>query len=122
MRLISKFMTSQPGKPTTEIQILPNISKIKSNQTIKFGQLIEYNMKNLFFKKIIQKMWWRNYSHILFQKIRIEHPWINSLKFYTVFFFIVWQIDGCRNILKVSCRSFAFTSYKDFLKNKEVRN
>ena len=35
-------MTSQPGKQTITIHILPNISGSKANQTIKFGQLIEH--------------------------------------------------------------------------------
>ena len=48
IRLISKFMTSQPKKQRIATKILPNISRIKSNQTIKFGQLIEYNMRNIF--------------------------------------------------------------------------
>ena len=30
---------------------MPNISRSKSNQTMKFGQLIEYNMRNIFVKK-----------------------------------------------------------------------
>ena len=34
-------MTSQPGKQTIPIQILPNISRSKGNQTVKFGPLIE---------------------------------------------------------------------------------
>ena len=41
-------MTSQPGKQTIAIHILPNISRSKDNQKIKFGQLIEYNMRNIF--------------------------------------------------------------------------
>ena len=48
-------MTSQPGKQTIAIYILPSISKSKDNQTMKSGQLIEYNMRN-FFRKIIPKM------------------------------------------------------------------
>ena len=44
-------MTSQPGLQTIAIHILPNISQSKDNQTIKFGQLIEYNKRNIFFKK-----------------------------------------------------------------------
>ena len=32
-----------------------NISGIKSNQAIKFGQLIEYNLKNTFLKKLYIK-------------------------------------------------------------------
>ena len=30
------------------LEILPNISRSKDNQTIKFGQLIEYKIKNIF--------------------------------------------------------------------------
>ena len=48
IRLISKFLTSQPGKQKIAIHILPNISRSKGNQKIKFGQLIEYNIRNIF--------------------------------------------------------------------------
>ena len=51
IRLISKFMTSQPGKQTTAIFILPNISRSKSNQTMKSGQLIECNHRQGFPKE-----------------------------------------------------------------------
>ena len=37
-------MTSQPGKQTIAIHILPNNSRSKGNQTKTFGQLIEHNM------------------------------------------------------------------------------
>ena len=40
-------MTSQPGQQTIAIHVLPNISRSKDNQTMKFGQLIEYNMRNI---------------------------------------------------------------------------
>ena len=39
---------SQPGKQTITIHILPNISRIKGNQALKFGQVIEYNNRNIF--------------------------------------------------------------------------
>ena len=48
-------MTSQTGKQTITIQILPNISKSKSNQRMKLGQLIEYNMRNNFLEKSYKK-------------------------------------------------------------------
>ena len=48
-------MTSQPGKQTIGIHILPNISTSKGIQTMKFGQLIEYNMRNIFLKKSYTK-------------------------------------------------------------------
>ena len=50
IRLTSKFMTSQPGLQTIAIHILPNISQSKGNQTMKFGQFIEYKKINIFFK------------------------------------------------------------------------
>ena len=37
-------MTSQLGKQTITIHILPNISRSKDNQAMKVGQLIKYNM------------------------------------------------------------------------------
>ena len=46
---------SQPGKRTIAIHILPNISRSKGNQTLKFGQLTEYNMRNIFLEKSYAK-------------------------------------------------------------------
>ena len=49
-------MTSRPGLQTIAIHILPNISQSKGNQSMKFGQLIEYNKRNIFSSKIMRKM------------------------------------------------------------------
>ena len=48
-------MTSQPGKQAVATQILLNISKSKGTQTMKLGQLIEYNMRNNFLEKSYTK-------------------------------------------------------------------
>ena len=48
-------MTSQPGYQTIVIYILPNISRSKRNQIMKVGQLIEYNMRNIFLDKSYTK-------------------------------------------------------------------
>ena len=48
-------MTSQPGLQTTAIHILPNVSRSKDNQTMKFDQLIEYKMRNTFVEKSYTK-------------------------------------------------------------------
>ena len=48
-------MTSQPGKQTVAIHVLPNVSQNKGNQTMKVGQLIEYNMRNIFLEKSYTK-------------------------------------------------------------------
>ena len=37
------------------VHILPNILQSKGNQTMKFGQLIEYNKKNIFLQKPCRK-------------------------------------------------------------------
>ena len=48
-------MTSKPGQQIIVIYILPNISKSKANQAIKPGQLIEYNLRNIFLEKSYTK-------------------------------------------------------------------
>ena len=63
--------------------------------------------------KIIHKMWWRNYSQTLFG--HIMYQWSSFIRFT----FIVCQVKDYRNILKLSCKPFTFTSYKAFLKNKK---
>ena len=55
MRLTSEFMTSQTGLQTITMHILPNISQSKSNQTMKFGQLIGYSKRNIFLQKLCGK-------------------------------------------------------------------
>ena len=54
IKLISKSMTSQPEKKnkTIAIHILPKISRSKGNKTMKFGQLIEYNVRSIFLEKL----------------------------------------------------------------------
>ena len=48
-------MTSKPGSQTIAIHILLDISQSKCNQTMKFGQLIEYNKGNIFLQKLCGK-------------------------------------------------------------------
>ena len=59
IRLISKFktlfITSEPGSQKISMYILINISGGKGNRTMKFGQLMEYNMRNIFLKKLYTK-------------------------------------------------------------------
>ena len=55
IRLISKFMTSQPGWQTITMHVVPNIPRNKSNQTVEIGQLIECNMRNISVEKFYAK-------------------------------------------------------------------
>ena len=50
-----KFLTAQPGQQTISIHILSNIPRSKGKETMKFGQLIEYNMWNIFVEKLYTK-------------------------------------------------------------------
>ena len=56
MRLISKFMTSNPGEQAIALHILPNISRNKGNQTMKLSQLLEHNMITNFLEKSYIKL------------------------------------------------------------------
>ena len=42
-----------------KIHILLNISRSKGNQTMEFGQLIGYNMRNNFLEQPLAKLWLR---------------------------------------------------------------
>ena len=65
-------MTSQLGKQTTAMTILPNSSRSKDNQSMKLGHLIEYNMRNIFLEKSCTKSGGKSIPRP-FLKIKIEH-------------------------------------------------
>ena len=48
-------MTSKPGQQTIVIHILSIISRSKRNQAMKFNQLLECNMRNIFLEKSCTK-------------------------------------------------------------------
>ena len=104
-------MTSQPGKQIIVIHILPNISRSIDNHTLKFGPLIEYNMKNIFLEKLYTKCGGETIPTPFSKISKLSYLWINSLKFIQ-FDFIVCQVEAYQNILKLNWRLIAFTSYK----------
>ena len=55
------------------MHILPNISRIKGNQTIKFGQLIEWNMRNIFLEKSYAKYGEETSPWPFSEKIKFDH-------------------------------------------------
>ena len=44
-------MASQTGQQIMKIHMLPNISRSKGNQAMKFGQLVKYNVRNIFLQQ-----------------------------------------------------------------------
>ena len=54
------------------MHILLNISRSKDNQTTKFGQLIEYNMRNIFVEKSYTKCAEETISRPLSKKSKLS--------------------------------------------------
>ena len=66
---------------------MPNVSRSKGNQKMKFGQLIEYNIRSIFIEKPYTK-WGGETIPRPFSKVKIEY--ISGsivLKFCTVWFY-----------------------------------
>ena len=121
IRLISKFMTSQPGQQAIEIHILPNISRSKVNQTMKFGRLTECNMRSNFLEKSCIKYGEETIPMSFSKKSKLSISLDHYFKVLCSLFLIcnVCQVEGYQNILKISCRPLILTSHKAFLKNKK---
>ena len=120
IRLISKFVTSQPGNQSNAIHILPNISRSKDNQKMKLGQLIEYHT-NIFLEKSYRycagEAIPRPFSTKWKLKISLDqHPEFLFILFYCI---SLLKVDEYKNILKLRSWPLAFTFYKGFLENKK---
>ena len=78
---------------------------------MKIGQLIEYNMRNIFREKSCKK-----YGEETIPRANSRaYLWIHSLNFYATYFYCMSSLE-LFSILKLRCRPLAFTSYKAFLK------
>ena len=88
---------------------------------MKFGQLIEYNMRNIFLEKSYTKCGGETIPRP-FLKIKIEHISGSIAYNYMQVVLIACHVEEYCSILKLNRRPFAFTSYKNFMKNKEFWN
>ena len=77
-------MKSKLGYQTIVVHILPNISRSKDNQTMKFGQLIEYNMRNIFLEKSYTKCGGETSTRPFSEKLKLSISLDQYLEFYTV--------------------------------------
>ena len=57
-------MMSQPVEQIITSHMLPNISRSKGNQEMKFGQLIEHNKRNIFYQKSPFFVFWKNLCEV----------------------------------------------------------
>ena len=102
-------MTSQTGKQIIRIRILPDISQSKSNQTLKFGQLIEYNMGYIFLEKLYTKCDGETSPRHFSKKLLLSISLNQQSKVVCSLFLLHVQVKGYRNMLKLRCRALAFT-------------
>ena len=107
---------SQPRKETITIHILSNI---KGNQTLKFDQLIEYKMTNIFLGKSCSKYGDETIFRPSSKRSKLSISLDQQSKVLYILFLLHYQLEGCRNILKLRWRQLAFISYKTFWKCKK---
>ena len=82
--------------------------------------ICQYNITwETFLLKTIHKMWRRSYSQTLFWNTKIEQISGSIVQSFVQFTFIISQMYARWNVLKLSSRALAFTSYKAFLKTKK---
>ena len=75
---------------------------------MKFGQLIECIVRNIFLKKLRTKCCGET-SARPFSELKVLHS----------LFLLYGKLTAIETYLKLSCRPLAFTSYLAFLKNKK---
>ena len=85
---------------------------------MKFSQLIEFNMRNIFHEKSFTKSGGETSLRLFLKKNKIEDISGSVVLNFMQFVFIVFQVEIYQIKLKLSCRPLAPTSYEVFLKNK----
>ena len=65
-------MTLQSGQQTIVIHVLPNISRSKDNQTMKFGPLIECNIRSIFPEKSSTKCGGGTSPRLFSEKLKLS--------------------------------------------------
>ena len=66
-------MKPKAGQQIVTIHILPSISRSEGNNTIKFGHLIEHDMRNIFLGKSHTKCGGEPSPRTFYQITKIEH-------------------------------------------------
>ena len=97
---------------------MPNISKSKGSQTMKFDQLIEYNVRNIFLEKSYINWGGKTSPRPFSKKLKLSISLDQQPKVLYSLFILYVQVKGYQNTLKPTCRPLAFTSCNAFAKNK----
>ena len=94
-------MTSQIGQQIITIYILPNISRSKGDQTMKFGQLREYNMPKIFLEKTYTKYGGEASPKLFYKKSKFSIPLDQQSKMLKSLFLLYFQVEVYQNVLKL---------------------
>ena len=105
-------MTSQPGKQTFAVHILPDISKSKGNQTVKFGQLLECNIINVFLEKSCTKCVGETIPRSFFKELKLSLSLDQQSEVSYSLFLLYVKVEDYKNIFKQRGGPLGFTSFK----------
>ena len=109
IKLILNFMTSQPGQQTIVIHTLVSISRSKANQTRKYGELIEFNMRNIFLEKSYTKCDRESFS----EKLKLSISLNQQSKVLQSLFSLYAKLRAIET-LNLSCRPLSLPHIKLF--------
>ena len=104
LRIVSKFITSQTGKQIITIYLLSNISRRKDNQVMKFGQLKEYNTRNIFLQKSWREWGRETSSGHLFSFLKTFH--IMQKQVFSILVLIYFGRPRLKYTIKKNCATF----------------
>ena len=112
-------MSSQPGKQTIIICILPNTSRSNGNQAMEMCQLTEYNMRNTFLEKSYTKC----VEETIPRPFSKKSKWNLSLNLQSKFLYslllLYAKVEGYGNILILIADYLLLPLIRLFFKKKE---
>ena len=101
-----KVYDVQPGEQTIAIHLFTNISRSKCNQAIKFGLLIEFNMRSIFLEKSYTKCGGETIPRPCSEKSKLSISLDQYLKSYIVCFYCIpsWELsEYIETKLEITC-------------------
>ena len=100
-KLRVRTLFSQTNNYST--QLVLNLSRSKSNQRIKFGQIKEYNMRNVFLEKTYTKCGGKTNSRAFSKKSKLSLYLNQHYEHLCSLILLYVKVEDYQNILKLKC-------------------
>ena len=84
-------------------QLVPNLSRSKGNQKMKFGHIIEYNMRNIFLEKSYTKCGGKTNSRAISKKSKLDLSLNQHYEHLCSLILLYVKVKDYQNILKLKC-------------------